>query len=71
MSKFSVISWREQVLFWRDDYDDDNVRVVLNEHSELDFYSTSSLKQQSAKRHVAPPGHIILIPSKTVYAVTL
>ena len=64
MSTFSVISWREQVLFWWDDYDDDDVHVVLNQHSELDFYSTSSLKQQSAKRHVAPLEHIILIPSK-------
>ena len=32
--------------------------------AELDFYSASSLKQQSAGRHVAPLGHIILIPSK-------
>jgi hypothetical protein len=30
----------------------------------LDFYSVSSLKQQSADRHVAPLGHIILIPSQ-------
>jgi len=29
----------------------------------LDFYSASSLEQQSAGRHVAPLGHIILIPS--------
>jgi hypothetical protein len=29
----------------------------------LDFYSDSSLKQQSADRHVTPLGHIILIPS--------
>jgi hypothetical protein len=27
----------------------------------LDFYSASSLKQQSAGRHVAPLGHIILM----------
>jgi hypothetical protein len=27
----------------------------------LDFYSASLLKQQSAGRHVAPLGHIILI----------
>jgi len=30
----------------------------------LDLYSASSLKQQSAGRHVAPLGHIILIPSQ-------
>jgi hypothetical protein len=29
----------------------------------MDFYSTSSLKQQSTGRHVAPLGHIILIPT--------
>jgi hypothetical protein len=32
----------------------------------LDLYSTSSLKQQSVDRHVAPLGHIILIPSQPV-----
>jgi hypothetical protein len=37
------------------------VRFVLDQHAELDFYSASSLKQQSAGRHVAPLGHIILI----------
>jgi hypothetical protein len=36
----------------------------------LDFHSASSLKQHSAGRHVAPPGHIILIPNKSVFAVT-
>jgi hypothetical protein len=33
----------------------------------LDFYSASSLKQKSAGRHVAPLGHIILIPSQPVF----
>jgi len=41
--------------------DDDEVRVVLDHYTELDIYSASSLKQQSADRHVAPLGHIILI----------
>jgi transposase len=40
---------------------DDEVRLVLDQHVELDFYSASSLKQQSAGRQVAPLGHIILI----------
>ena len=39
-------------------------------HGELDFYSASSLKQQSAERHVAPLGHIILIPSQPVFAIS-
>ena len=40
------------------------------EHAELDFYSASALKQQSAGRYVAPLGHIILIPSQPVFALT-
>ena len=32
---------------------------MLDQHAELDLYSDSSLKQQSADRHVAPLGHII------------
>jgi len=44
------------------------VRFVLDQHAELDFYSARLLKQQSAGRHVAPLGHIILIPSQPVFA---
>jgi len=36
----------------------------------LDFYSASSLKQQSADRHVAPLGQIILIPSQPVFSLS-
>jgi hypothetical protein len=36
----------------------------------VDFYSDSSLKQQSACKHVAPLGHIILIPSQPVFALS-
>jgi hypothetical protein len=36
----------------------------------LYFYSASSLKQQSAVRHVALLGHIILIPSKPVFVLS-
>jgi len=49
--------------------DDDEVRLVLDQHAELDFYSASSLKQ-SAGRHVSPLGHIILIPSQPVFALS-
>ena len=45
----------------------DEVRFVLDQHAELDFYNTSSLKQQSADRHIAPLGHIILIQSQPVF----
>jgi hypothetical protein len=64
---FSVISWREQVSF---QWDDDEVHFVQDQHAELDFYSASSLKQQSAGRHVVPLGHIILIPSRPVFALS-
>jgi hypothetical protein len=43
-------------------WDDDDVRFIQDQHTELDFYSASSLKQQSAGRHVALLWHIILIP---------
>ena len=42
-------------------WDDDEVRFVLEQNADLDFYSASSLKQQSTGRYVAPLGHIILI----------
>jgi hypothetical protein len=35
---FSAISWREQ-------WNDDDFRFVLDQHAVLDFYSASSLKQ--------------------------
>jgi hypothetical protein len=37
----------------------------------LDFYSASSLKQQSADRHVILPVHIILITRQPVFATRL
>jgi len=50
--------------------DNDDVHFVLDQHAYLDFYGASLLKQQSAGRHVVPIGHIILIPSKTVFALS-
>jgi hypothetical protein len=65
--QFLAISWQEQVDF---QWDDDEVCFGLDQNAELDFYSASSLKQQSAGRHVAPLWHIILIPSQPVFAIT-
>ena len=48
----------------------DDVHFVLDQLAELDFYSDSSLKQQSAGRHAAPLEHNILIPSQPVFALT-
>jgi hypothetical protein len=31
--------------------DDDDIRFVLDQHPEFDFYSASLLKRQSANRH--------------------
>jgi hypothetical protein len=36
----------------------------------LDFYSDRSLKQQPADRYVSPLGHIILIQSQPVFALS-
>ena len=66
-SNCSAILWREQVNF---QWDDDEVCFVLDQPAELDFYSASSLKQQSAGRHITPLGHIILIPSQPVFALS-
>jgi hypothetical protein len=65
--QFLAISWREQV---HCQCDDDEVRFVQDQHTELYFHTASSLKQQIAGRHVAPLGHIILIPSQSVFALT-
>ena len=57
---------RKQVNFQEDD---DEVRFVLDQHAYFDFLSASSLKQQFVDRPVAALGHIILIPSQTVFAL--
>ena len=50
--------------------DDDEIHFVLDQRAELDFYCASTLKQHSADRHVAPLGHIILIPTQPVFALS-
>ena len=52
MSNVSAILWREQINFQRND---DEVRVVVDQHAELDFCSASSLKQQSAVGRLVAP----------------
>jgi hypothetical protein len=61
------MSWREQVNF---QWDDDEIHFILDQLAELDLHSASSLQQQSVGRHVAPLGHIILIPSQLVFALS-
>jgi hypothetical protein len=60
------ISCIEQVNF---QWNDDEIHFVLMHYAQLDFYSASSMKQQSMDRHVAPRGHIILIPNQPVFAL--
>jgi hypothetical protein len=66
-SNSSAILWREQVNY---QWYDDEVRFVLDQHAELDLYSGSSLKKQSAGKNVTPFGHIILIPSQPIFALS-
>jgi hypothetical protein len=61
------ISWREQVNF---QWNNDEIRFVLDQHVMLDIYSASSLKQQSTDRHVTTLGNIILILSQPVFALS-
>ena len=52
-------------------WNDDEVRFVLDQHAlQLDFYSAISLKQQSMDRHVTLLGHIILILSQQIFALS-
>ena len=60
---------RRRCTLWDGD-DDADVCFVLDQHAFLYFYSVSSLKQQFSGRHVAPLGHIILIPRQPVFALT-
>jgi hypothetical protein len=59
-----------QLYHYNFQWDEDEVRFVLDQYANLDFYSASSLKQQSVDRHVAPIGHIVLIPSQPVLALS-
>ena len=44
--------------------------VICNKVSVSDLYSACSLKQQLVDRYVATRGHIILIPSQSVFVLT-
>jgi tRNA pseudouridine-54 N-methylase len=54
---------------WDDDEDDGS--FVLDDHTELNFYSANSLKQHSSNIDVTPLVHIILILSWSVIAFTM
>ena len=46
--------------------DDDDVCFVLDQHTELDFYGASWLKQQSTGRYITRLWYIIMIQSHSV-----
>ena len=54
MSIFQLFYDQNKLRF---DDDDDDVLFVLDQHTELDFYSASTLKQQSVHTHVASLEH--------------
>jgi hypothetical protein len=66
-SNFSAILWQEKVNF---QWDDDESALYQTNMLNWYLYSASSLKQQFAGRHVAPLGHIILIPSQPVFSLS-
>ena len=68
IEQFLAISWRQHVNI---QWDDDEVRFVLDQHDELDFYSAGSLKQQSAGRHVAPLEHFIHRYKSSTVVITI
>jgi hypothetical protein len=75
VSNSLAISWLEDGVIYccltpTQQFFDDEVHFVLDQHAELDFCSARSLKQQSTGRHVAPQRHIILIPSQPVFALS-
>ena len=45
-------------------WDNGMVWFVLDQHAEVNLYSVSSPKQQSADKRVIPPEHIIPIPGE-------
>jgi hypothetical protein len=51
-------------------WDDDDGYFVLDQHTELDIYSASSLTQQSAGSRDAPLGYITPILDQPVLAPT-
>jgi hypothetical protein len=67
LSDTSAIWQWEQAIF---QLDRSEARYVLEQQALLDFHNASSPKQQSAGRHVTPLGHIILIPSQPVFALS-
>ena len=52
-------------------WNDGDIRFIIDLQAQLDLYNASSLlQQQSACRQVAPLGHILLIQSQLVFALT-
>lgn len=61
MSNYLAISLQQKVIFRRDDGDE--VRLLLDQHAQVDLYSAISLKQQSTCTNASPRRQNILMPS--------
>ena len=48
---------------------EDDILFVLEQHTQFDRYSASSLYKSPRMTNVAPPGYIILFPGQPVFAV--
>ena len=67
MNNFSAISWPDQVGFR---WNNEDVCFILDQCNTIScVFSASSMKWQSGWKHVAPPKHIITIPSQPIFAV--
>ena len=51
-------------------WNDDDVSFVLDQHTKLHLHSATIVSSTSQSRHVAPLGHIIVIPSRLVFDLT-
>ena len=63
-TKAAIFQLYQVNLQWKDD----EVRFVLDQQAELDFYNASLLKQESTDKYIASLGHIILNPIQPVFA---
>ena len=63
--QFPSISW--QCVSWRKPGTFYEILMMSNLMTDLDFHFGRSLKQQSTSQHVAPLGHIILIPKQPAF----
>ena len=70
-SRFSPIRYDDDCDDCDDDDDCDEVCFALERYAYLNFYSASSLKQQSAGKYVAPHENTNHVPSQPAFLLLL